>query len=30
MKSLDSMSTEEICSKAVAIAQGMINQLNKK
>jgi len=30
MTSLDIMSTEEICSKAVAIAQGMINQLNKK
>jgi hypothetical protein len=30
MTSLDIMSTEEICSKAVAIAKGMMNQLNQK
>jgi hypothetical protein len=30
MTSLDIMSTEEICSKAVAIAQGIVNRLNQK
>jgi len=30
MTSLDIMSIEEICSKAVAIAKGMMNQLNQK
>lgn len=30
MTSLDIMSVEEICSKSVAIAKGMMNQLNQK
>ncbi len=30
MTSLEMMSIEEICSKSVAIAKGMMNQLNQK